>query len=229
MSENDVDIANLVSPKQRRAMIHLAFLGGLVPKAGDLKPELNAKLRKELIERKMLGAGPKTKQGLPITLQDRGWRWVMDNLTTELPPKEQVAGVLMTVLSRLDKFLRVNDLAVQDVIEAKRISRDIGVPAAPDPSVEQALLRVALELGGGRITEQIRLRDLRPKMDALGYTHAAVDQAIKKLQLEGFLSVIPIDLPTDIDDRDRAAVLDIAGVPRYAVILKRSLHDSDGH
>jgi len=209
--------------KKARALIYLAFVGGEVPKAGDLKPKLETRLRQELIEQKMLAAGRKTSKGLPLTLPDAGWRWVMDNLASPLPAREDVA---MAILSRLDKFLRLKGLTVQDVIQANRINHE---PAkggdtkavAPGASVEEALFKIALELAGGHIGERIRLRDLRPKMEALGHTRAALDEAISHLQLEGTLSVIPIDLPTDIDDRDRAAVLDIAGVPRHAIILKR--------
>ena len=146
----------------------------------------------------------------------------MDNLgTAELPAKEQVAGVLTTVLRRLDKFLRVNGFSVQDVIEANPVHQKSEPKICHGGSTEQALLKVALGLAGGHIGERVRLRDLRPKMEELGYARADVDNAIRALQLEDMLSVIPIDLPSDIDDRDRAAALDIAGVMRHAIIARR--------
>ena len=52
--------------KKARALIYLAFVGGEVPKAGDLKPKLETRLRQELIEQKMLAAGRKTSKGLPV-------------------------------------------------------------------------------------------------------------------------------------------------------------------
>lgn len=216
--------------KKARALIYLAFLGGEVPRAGDLKPKLETRLRLELIEQKMLATGRKTSKGLPLTLLDAGWRWVMDNLASPLPAREDVA---MAILSRLDKFLRVKGLTAQDVIQPNQITREPAKAVAQEPAaaessaekasvlVDEALLKTALDLASGHIGERVRLRDLRPKMEALGYTSAALDEAIRHLQAEGALSVIPIDLPTDIDDRDRAAIIDIAGVPRHAIILRR--------
>lgn len=221
MSGTDVHKEDSLKPEQGRALIHLAFLGGTVSKASDLKPGLNAKLRKELIEKKMLAAGPKIMRRLPLALQDAGWRWVMQNLTTELPAREQLAGMLMKILSRVAEFLKENGLDVQDVILARRIHPGAEKAAAADASADEALLRVALELGGGHIAERIRLRDLRPRMEDIGYTRNVLDKTISDLQLEGTLSVIPIDLPADLDDRDRAAALDIAGVQRHAIILRR--------
>jgi hypothetical protein len=208
--------------KKARALIHLAFLGGKVARAGDLKPELEIGLRKELIEQEMLAVGPKTKKGLPLTLLDAGWRWVMDNINPTMPPQLAAReNISMAILSRLGTFLKVNGLTVQDVIQANRINQEPTKAASPGASPEEALLKIALDLAGGHIGERVRLRDLRPKMENLGYTRIAVDRAISRLQLESTLSVIPIDLPTDIDDRDRAATIDIAGVPRHAIIVRR--------
>ena len=221
MSDAKTDRTNPLKPQQRRALIHLAFLGGKIAKAGDLKPALDPKLRTDLVTHGMLQVGRRTAAGTPITLQDGGWRWVMENLASELPPKEQVAGMLMTILARVADFLKVNGLDVQDLILAKRMNSGVEKTAAPAPSTKQELLRIALELGGGHITEQIRLRDLRPRMEELGYTRAAVDDAIKALQIDGTLSVIPIDLPTDLNALDHAATINIAGEPRHAVIVRR--------
>jgi hypothetical protein len=225
VSKTSVENKDSLKPQQRRALIHLAFLGGSVPKATDLKPKLDPKPRKEMVDQGLLAIGPKVGRASPIILQDAGWRWVMENLTSELPPSEQLAR---SVLSRVAEFLKVNNLAVQDLIHAKRIGQETDRPINQSKPAEQELLRVALELGDGRISERIRLRDLRPRMEQLGYTRAMVDQAIKNLQLTGILSVIPIDLPSDIDDLDRAATIEIAGVPRHAVIVTRRSHGESG-
>ncbi len=219
MSDTDTHDDHALKPPQARALIQLAFLGGRVAKVGDLKPPLDAKLRKDLIEKKLLDSGPKIKGSISITLRDEGWRWTMDNLTAEMPKSERLSTA---VLASLDKFLKVNGLTVQDVIQANRIVPEVKKQTAPAASAKEAVLSAALELGGGHITEQIRLRDLRPEMDSLGYGRASVDEAIRGLQLDGTLSVIPIDLPTDIDDRDRAAAIDVGGVPRHAIIVRRS-------
>ena len=213
--------------KKARALIHLAFLGGSVLKAGDLKPELETGLRKELVEQKMLAIGPKTRKGLPLTLVDGGWRWVMDNIGPTTPPRlPKGEKMAMAILDRLDHFLKVNSITVQDVIQASRIHPERAKAVADnavatDAPIEEALFKTLLDLGGGHIGERVRLRDLRPKMEALGYARDALDEAIRRLQLAGALSVIPIDLPTDIDDGDRVAVIDIAGVPRHAIVLRR--------
>jgi hypothetical protein len=206
-------------PKQRRTLIQLAFCEGRVEKVGDLKPDLEAKLRAELIGRQFVQQ-KKAGRGIALELTDGGWRWVMENLDSELPAKEQVAGVLMDVLRRLAGFLRANRVDVQDVIFQRRAIHEPvidGNDKADALSPREALLRAAEDLGGANAS-QIRLRDLRPKLHNL--SRQQVDNAIRELQIEGILSVIPIDLPTDIGERDREAAIDIAGTPRHAIIVR---------
>ena len=65
--------------KKARALIHLAFLGGTISKAGDLKPKLEASLRKELIDQKIVGAVPQPRRGLALELEDAagGGSWTI--------------------------------------------------------------------------------------------------------------------------------------------------------
>lgn len=88
---------NGLHPKQRRMLIQLAFREGSVEKVGDLKPDLDNTLRAELVGRKFLQQ-KRVGRGIALELTDGGWRWVMENLDSELPEKEQVAGVLMDLL-----------------------------------------------------------------------------------------------------------------------------------
>jgi len=211
----------LLKPQQRRALIQLAFQEGRVEKVGDLKPDLDTQLRKALIDQKLLKL-ENAARGKALELTDSGWRWVMEHLDSELPQKEQVAKLLMEVLKRLHKFLGANAIDVQDVIFARKIiapeNETYAAPSSPSLiSANQALLRAADELGGAH-APQIRLRDLRPKLQ--GFSREQVDTAIRELQIEEVISVIPIDLPTDINDDDRQASIEIAGKPRHAIIVR---------
>lgn len=202
--------------KQRRALIQLAFREGRVEKIGDLKPDLDAKLRAELVGRKLIEQ-KKGNRSIALELTDGGWRWVMENLDSELPAKEQVAGVLMNVLKSLAGFLRTNRIDIQDVISQRQVIHrdDSTESSAPSPKAE---LLSAAEALGGASAPQIRLRDLRPKL--WNYSRQQVDAAIRELQIEGAVSVIPIDLPTDIDENDREAAIEIAGKPRHAIVVR---------
>jgi hypothetical protein len=142
----------------------------------------------------------------------------MENLDAELPQKEQLAGVLMDLLKRLAGFLRENHVDIQDVIFQRRVMQKDNELKGDALSAKSDLLQAAEELGGAD-APQIRLRDLRPKLPHL--TRLQVDTAIKELQIEETLSVIPIDLPTDIDDKDRESAIDIAGKPRHAIVVRR--------
>jgi hypothetical protein len=207
MSESPESID--LKPQQRRVLIQLAFLkDNKVDKISDLKPNLDPKFRADLKRLKLIEE-KKAGRGTSVALADAGWRWVMENLECELPAKEQVAPVLMDVLKALNGFLRANRFDIQDVIRQR--------PVVPPLSARDALLQAADELGGVNAT-QIRLRDLRPKLS--NFARPAVDAAIRELQIEEILSVIPIDLPTDIDDRDREAAIEIAGMPRHAIIVR---------
>ena len=204
--------ADGLDPKQRRALIQLAFSDGHLGKVGDLKPDLDTKLRAGLVGRKLLEQ-KKVGRGTALELTDGGWRWVMENLDSELPGKDGVSALLMEVLKRLSGFLRANHFNLTDVIQQRQVT-----PAgnAEERDAKEALLQAAEDLGGAKAS-QIRLRDLRPKL--ANYSRQEVDAAIRELQVEEILSVIPIDLPTDIDERDREAAIDIAEKPRHAIIV----------
>jgi hypothetical protein len=200
-------------PKQRRALIQLAFREGRVEKVGDLKPDLDTKLRDGLIGRKLLEK-KKAGRGTSLELTDGGWRWVMENLDSELPGKEQVSGLLMDVLKRLSGFLRVNHFNLTDVIQQRQVTH---VEVREERDANEALLRAAEDLGGANAS-QIRLRDLRPKL--ADYSRQEVDAAIRELQIERKLSVIPIDLPTDINEDDRNAAIEIAGSLMHVIVVR---------
>ena len=216
-------------PTQKRALIQLAFLpDAMVSKLADLKPDLDAKLRKDLVSRRFLKVLPTSKgqRGTSVALDDGGWRWVMENLNVDLPEKEQVAGVLMSVLRKLAEFLKTNNLDIQDVIQARHVCRVENAPSssaeAPQfrthsPLTDEQFIGLAEQMGGAET--QVRLRDLRKQLT--DYTSDEVDSVIRKLHGDGTLSVIPIDLPTDIDEFDVAASIDIGGRSRHAVIVRR--------
>jgi len=210
-----------LNPKQGRTLIQLAFREGRVAKVGDLKPDLESKLRQDLVDQKLIDA-KKFGRGTALELTDAGWRWVMENLDSELPLKEQVAALLMDILKRLNGFLRANHVDVQDVVFKRQVFHRVkdaptALAAPPTSSAKEALMRAAEELGGVQ-APQIRLRDLRPKLQ--DYSRQQVDSAIRELQMQEVISVIPIDLPTAIDDQDREASIDIAGKPRHAIIVR---------
>lgn len=203
-----------LDPKQSRALIQLAFAGGQLDKVGDLKPKLDAKLRRQLKEGKLLDE-KKVNRSNSLELTDSGWRWVMDHLDTDLPKTEQL---LHNMLKRLHPFLQTNQITVQDVILNREITpqEQERTPVVAQP-VKDALLRAAEELGGAHAA-QIRLRDLRAKLQ--NYSREDVDAAILALHQDETIRVIPIDLPTDIDDRDTEAAIQIAGRPRHAIIVR---------
>jgi hypothetical protein len=205
--------ADGLNPKQRRALIQLAFHDGRVEKVGDLKPSLDPLPRVALRKRGFLEE-KKSGRGKAIELTDSGWRWVMEHLDSDLPEKEQVAGLLMEVLKRLSGFLRANQFDLNDVIRQRQVSRGGDIEQR---DARNALLRAAEELGGAN-APQIRLRDLRPKLAK--YSRDEVDAAIRELQIERKFSVIPIDLPTDINEDDRKAAIEIAGNSLHAIIVR---------
>lgn len=103
------------------------------------------------------------------------------------------------------------------MIFQRQVIHGEGAGKSDASSPREELLRAAEELGGA-YAPQIRLRDLRPKIR--NYSRQEVDAAIRELQIEGTLSVIPIDLPTDIDEMDTEAAVEIAGKPRHAIIVR---------
>jgi hypothetical protein len=203
-----------LDPKQSRALLQLAFREGHLDKVSDLKPKLDPKFRRELSDLKLL-AHKKVKRSSALELTDNGWRWVMDHLDSDLPKTDQM---LNGVLKRLHQFLQTNSISVQDVILNHPLAPARETPPEPvAQTVKEALLQAAQELGGAHAA-QIRLRDLRPKLHH--FSRQDVDAAILALHQDETISVIPIDLPTDIDAHDTEAAIEIAGRPRHAIIIR---------
>ncbi len=196
------------SMPQKHALIQLAFHGGEVASLTKvLKPELKAKDRRPLEQGGLVESAQKTRGSRHLVLTETGWRWVMDNLATDLPGRDSVSLILGVV----DRYLRRNEMSLHDLLNGESKSRA--------GNLEELVVQEALRLGDGRITERIRLRKLRPMLSPS--SREDQDDALRRLQQQEIISLIRIDLPSDYTIADEEAAIRIGGEARHALILRK--------
>lgn len=190
---------------------------------------------------------PKTgKNATYLTLDDKGWSWCQEHLRTELTTRSpQTMVILARLLHLLADYLESQDQTHsigQLVLQArqakqKRRERDNGQPAdssstptlnpetsgtaSPSPadvgtpSLEETIRHACLELGKGRRNVRVRLADLRRMVTA---DRLMLDQKLLEMELQGELTLYPLDDPQEIGPADREAVLFTpAGSQRHIV------------
>ena len=178
----------------------------------------NPEIKSYLEKTRLLNCRQRGK-ALYLSANDATWRWVEGHFEDELPRKIEPAFRLMNALrGKLARYLAVSDLRLSDVFAPEPDSVPIpeGVPAqTPTDQVRQAYL----DLSHGQFDVRVRLRDLRPKLEALN--RAQQDETLLEIQRDGWLVLYSNDDPQDRDSDDEAAAIILGDRHRDLVYLHR--------
>ena len=92
--------------------------------------------------------------------------------------------------------------------------------ARPHYDALRARIRQAyLAVTGNRINTRAQLCDIREKLNDID--RAALDEALKRMQLEQQASLYPLDNKTEITDADRNAAIYFGVEPRHILWIER--------
>ncbi|RAI29213.1 hypothetical protein CH340_23085 [Rhodoplanes serenus] len=221
-----------LSPRQTLIVWGLLVRDGGVQFQKDIRPEPSPADRRALEAARLITVGKRTRQGIPIALTDHAWSWAADNLGTALTINTNAGtAILQGWLTRLDAYMRAQNVALADILGPQRPRRSddetpAETPSAPPPSARpadqasRARIRAAcLDLAGGALNTRVLLRDLRAKLPDID--RATLDAALKRMEQDDEVSLMPLDNRIEIGEADRAAALHVGREPRHIVWVVR--------
>lgn len=174
--------------------------------------------------------------GYWMTVTETGRAWAEENLAA-VPAKSQAAApILQAWLARLSIFLHARNIPITEFLEQHRgvsheprteLAISPAVPSRPSPSplardydALRARIRQAyLAVTGNRINTRARLCDIREKLNDID--PAALDEVLKRMQLEQQASLYPLDNKREITDADRNAAIYFGAEPRHILWIER--------
>jgi hypothetical protein len=119
--------------------------------------------------------------------------------------------------------MQARNVALAEVLGPQRARKDgsEGIPTrAFDYDALRARIRQAyLAVTGDRINTRARLCDIREKINDID--RAALDEALKRMQLERQASLYLVDNKTEITDADRNAAIYFGAEPRHILWIER--------
>ena len=170
-----------------------------------------------------------------MTVTETGRAWAEENLAAVPAKSQSAAPILQAWLARLSIFLHARNMPMTEFLGQHRgVSREPTtelamtptVPTHPSPPLAldydalRARIRQAyLAVTGNRINTRARLCDIREKLNDID--RAALDEALKRMQLEQQASLYPLDNKTEITDADRNAAIYFGVEPRHILWIER--------
>jgi hypothetical protein len=123
--------------------------------------------------------------------------------------------------------MQARNVALAEVLGPQRVRKEgsegiaiCDATRASDYDVLRARIRQAyLAVTGNRINTRARLCDIREKLNDID--RAALDETLKRMQLEQQASLYPLDNKTEITDADRNAAIYFGVEPRHILWIER--------
>lgn len=231
-------------PDPRQALCILGMLFGQTdaerePMMSKLKPELNPKQRKVLVDAGLLET-QRRGRSTHLVPTDAAWQWASAHLDTELMDSKLATPILHNVLVQLGRFLASRELALADLILVsaepavdEAVAREeseprnivIGAPENGGASYDLAphelcdrVRRVIWDIAGGTAKKRVRLSELRNRLGEL--PRSRLDALLLEMQAEGRVVLYRLDNPVELTSADHHAALLIGENPRHLVYLE---------
>jgi hypothetical protein len=193
---------------ERAAMIALAALGGSAPNAklkNEFKLDLSGQNNKGLHSDGLITLTQK-KRGAPIeaiSLTNKGWKWVEDEMGAEVPPRSGSAGgALYALLAGLKPAAeRAGGL------KALLSAGPPPIPPTPPASDLKDQIRSAYRALAKRPQDWVMLRDLRPHLG--NAAKSEVDSTLKRMFLDKEINLTLNDDQGSLTQADRDAAIRI--------------------
>lgn len=231
-------------PDPRQSLCILGMLFGQTdaerePMMSKVKPELNPKQRKALVDAGLLETQLRGRANhlLPT---DAAWQWASAHLDTELLDSKLATPILHNVLVQLGKFLATRELALADLILVsaepvadEAVAREESEPpdiahgaaqngsASYDSSPNELcdrIRRAIWDIAGGTAKKRVRLSELRNRLGEL--PRSRLDALLLEMQAAGRVVLYRLDNPVELTSADHHAALLIGENPRHLVYLE---------
>jgi hypothetical protein len=192
----------------------------------DLGVAVNAADRQQLVGLGLLEVEKATRGSLKLTVTDRGWGWVRENLGAELPEKAsaKVAPLLQRWLTLLHGYLERQRGSIADLFQpaGQEVSRDRASEIKTNGAQESVHARVRREylaLTRGEIKTRCLLRDLRQRLPDV--PRASLDVTIGNMVTSGEAVLFRLDNRLEITPADIHAAIQAGGEQQHILWLDR--------
>ena len=195
----------------------------------ELKPEPDKADREALEKAGLIKCERKGRyRRIWIEVTEKGWAWATDHLNDDLPTGSPAgSSILQAWLTRLKAYMQARNVALAEVLGPQRARKDgsegiaIGdaTRASGYDTLRARIRQAYLAVTGGRINTRAQLCDIREKLNDID--RAALDEALKSMQLEQQASLYPLDNKTEITDADRNAAIFFGVEPRHILWIER--------
>jgi hypothetical protein len=193
----------------------------------DLKPDVVAGDRRELVRLGLLRVEREKRGALKLTVTDKGWSWADSNLGADLPSKASagIAPLLQRWLTLLHTLLRRHEMSLSDLFEASgneggSTSSHLEPKATvSERSVKGQIRDAYLALTGGEIKSRCLLRDLRARLSKL--SRSDVDTTVAQMVRSGEAVLFRLDNRLEITAADTHAAIRMGGEQQHILWLDR--------
>jgi len=219
------------SPIQTLALWSLFFTDQAPPMQSKLKPKLDPKQRKELIDAGLITLKKKGRASY-VFLTEKAWAWASDHLDAPFSHTTNAAAPFASLLSTLKKYMTAQGIPLVEMLNpSETISSDEKKALRPTPEKapgatagggndehrEQRVKRAYLEASGGQWDVRVRMADMRKKL--MDIPPKSLDAILRKMQLDQKLILYPLDDPSEISPEDDAAVVVAGGRKNHILYM----------
>lgn len=161
-----------------------------------------------------------------IEVTERGWDWADSNLGATLPAGSPAGSkILEGWLIKLQSFMRARGVALADILgpqqEASTKDFQRGDAASDDldyAEIRERIRSAYLHIAGG-FNKRALLSAIRAHLSDIA--RPALDEALKRMEIEDQASLMPLDNRIDIAEADRDAALYVGREPRHILWIVR--------
>lgn len=186
------------------------------PDLTQFGPELKKPDREKLVQAGLIEVGH-VGRAMTLSLSDAGWAWCADELG-QTPPERATPQLkaLYTVLAGVGRHLTSTDRRIYEVFTAQTPATPAGpVAGTSSPESVRDRLRAVYGRHAARPGSWVSLADLRA--DLADVDHSRFDDAVRTLEREADVSVIPQEDQARLTPADREAAV-VVGAQRCHLI-----------
>lgn len=206
---------------QRLSQQETLLLWALLGRGGgsfqtQLGGKVDSKRRDALKKSGLIQVEKRGGKGFWLEVTDKGWSWASENLSAPLPTKAQAGLVLQAWLSRLEAYMRANNVTLAEIL-----SPGVSKPSLANGAYDAMRERIRAEyrsLAGGAFNKRVLLRDLRDRLSDV--SREALDGALLRMAREEGTSLVELDNRREIQPSDRTAAIQIGGEPRHILWIR---------
>jgi len=208
---------------QKHVLFRLLFTGE-EPQMSKVKPKLEPKKRKELLDAGLIELEKRAK-AQHIKLTDKGWQWAANNFKEEIPSRlKLMPDILHGLLLRLKAYIDSKNISLPELLgfindnELEKESEKNFELNEDSISPEQKITNAYLKASNGKWNVRVRLSKLRALLPDIN--RSDLDRLLLEMQKLKKIVLYNMDDIYNIKTVDEEAAIDIGGFKRHIIYME---------